>query len=252
MSVLSEAKPPEGKPLLEVKHIQTYISQYHILQDVTLSVPQGGTTVILGRNGAGKTTTLRSILGLTPAREGEILFGGRDIRRLRPFEIARLGIGYVPEDRRIFTELTVEDNLRLAERSAGALKSRSDLIYDLFPDLKRFAPRRAGGLSGGQQQMLAIARALVNDNRLLLIDEPSKGLAPIVVQRVTDVLREIKKRVTILLVEQNFAMASRVGDHCVILDDGRSVHSGGMADLVRDESLQHEYLGVSGRKEVPA
>ncbi len=238
--------------LLELKGVQTYIGQYHILQGVTLSVPQEGATVILGRNGAGKTTTLRSIMGLTPAREGSICFGGTDIRRRQPFEIARLGIGYVPEDRGIFTELTVEENLRLAERSAGALKSRSKFIYDLFPDLKRFASRRAGSLSGGQQQMLAIARILVNDNRLLLIDEPSKGLAPIVVQNLMEILVEIKERITILLVEQNFAMASRIGDHYIILDDGRSVRYGNMADLIQDQTLQHDSLGLGSVKEAPA
>ena len=177
--------------ILEVNAIQTFINQFHILEGVSLTVPEGSITALLGRNGAGKTTTLRSIMGLTPPREGQIIFAGEEIQGKAAYDIAARGIGYVPEYRAIFRALTVEENLRIAERSKGDLARRGDLIFELFPDLKRFYHLPGGQLSGGQQQMLAIARALVPENRLLLVDEPSEGLAPIIIDAIVAALRHL-------------------------------------------------------------
>ena len=232
-------------PLLELNNIQTYIGQFHILQDVSLQVAQGQVTVLLGRNGAGKTTTLRTILGLTPPRAGQILFDGQPIQGLPTYTIAAGGIGYVPEDRAVFTDLTVEENLRIAERRKGDFAGKSDLIFGLFPDLKRLFKLKGGQLSGGQQQMLALARALVPDNRLLLIDEPTKGLAPILVEHVMQALHQMKASITVLLVEQNFAMARGIGDVCYIVDAGRTVHCGPMNEVAADKALIERYLGAT-------
>ncbi|PWK15707.1 ABC transporter ATP-binding protein [Tumebacillus permanentifrigoris] len=232
--------------LLQVENIQTYIDQFHILQGVNLAVEAGRVTVILGRNGAGKTTTLRSIMGLTPPRAGRVVFDGRDIQGMQAHTIARLGIGYVPEDQGIFKDLTVEENMKLAIRKADtATQERQEFALELFPDLKIAWKRKGGNLSGGQKQMLSIARAFVNDNKLLLIDEPSKGLAPIVVEKVMAAILELKKRTTIVLVEQNFIMASGVGDDVYILDDGHTVYQGTMADIRGDEELKKKYLGIA-------
>ncbi len=234
--------------LLKVEDIHTYIGQFHILQGVSLEVPEHGITVVLGRNGAGKSTTMRTIMGLTPARTGRVVLGGEDITRLPAYEVARRGIGFVPEDRQIFSQLTVEENLRIAVREKGAeLKARQDLIFTLFPDLAKALGRKGGSLSGGQQQMLAIARALINDNRLLIVDEPSKGLAPIVVQHMMDVFQQLKGKTTILLVEQNFAMASGLGDYYYLIDAGVTVHNGPMASLVASDELKRAYLGIASK-----
>ena len=230
-------------PLLQLRDLHTFLGESHILQGVSLDVVPGRVTVLLGRNGAGKTTTLRSILGLTPAARGTITFDGLDITRERPHRIIRRGVGYVPEDRDVFGSLTVDENLRLAQRS-GTTADGIALVHRLFPDLERRGGQRAGSLSGGQQQMVAIARALVNPNRLLVIDEPSKGLAPVVVTQVTEALAAIKGGTTILLVEQNLAMAQALGDDAVIVDNGRTVYKGSMADVTADEELQVRYLGV--------
>jgi branched-chain amino acid transport system ATP-binding protein len=230
--------------ILEVDGIHTFIGQFHILEGVSLAVPQGSITALLGRNGAGKTTTLRSIMGLNPPREGTIRYAGEPIQGKTAFQIAAKGIGYVPEYRAIFRALTVEENLKIAERQKGDLAKRSDLIFELFPDLKRFYRLPGGQLSGGQQQMLAIARALVPDNRLLLVDEPSEGLAPIIIEAIVAALRQLASHATVLLVEQNFRMASMLADRYYILDDGQSVHSGQMADLVNDRPLITKYLGA--------
>ncbi|MGQ9467045.1 MAG: ABC transporter ATP-binding protein [Anaerolineae bacterium] len=230
--------------LLEVRDIHTFIGQFHILQGVSLEVPEGSITALLGRNGAGKTTTLKSIIGLTPPREGKIIFAGEEIQGRRAYEIAALGIGYVPEHRAIFTNLTVEENLRIAERRKGDLKKRADFIFTLFPDLKRLYRLPGGHLSGGQQQMLAIARALVPDNRILLIDEPSEGLAPILIQELMEAIRQLSAEVTVLLVDQNFSMVSRLADRYHMVDDGRTVHSGAMADLLKKPGTIRRYLGV--------
>jgi branched-chain amino acid transport system ATP-binding protein len=233
------------EPLLEVDGLETYIGQHHILQGVTLGIRPDAVTALLGRNGAGKTTTMRTIMGLLHPRHGAIRFDGRPIHHLPPYEIARLGIGYVPEGQGIFATLTVDENLRVAMLADDpASRERLARVIDLFPDLDRFRNARAGTLSGGQKQMLAIARAFVNPTRLLLIDEPSKGLAPIVVEHLVQALLDLKRHATVLLVEQNFALASRVADDCCVMDDGRTVHQGPMAALAADHALKRKYLGV--------
>lgn len=231
---------------LKVDSIQTYIGQYHILQGVSFEAKKGEVTVLLGRNGAGKTTTLRTIMGLSPAKVGKILFEDKEIQSLPTFLISRLGIGYVPEDQGIFGGLTVEENFRVAiKKDDEHSKERLEWILNIFPDLKTAWKRKGGNLSGGQKQMLAIARAYVNDNRLLLIDEPSKGLAPVMVEKLMESILEIKNRTTIVLVEQNFLMASRVGDSYTLIDDGRSVHAGRMKDLIENDELKRKYLGIA-------
>jgi branched-chain amino acid transport system ATP-binding protein len=231
--------------ILEVHDIQTFIGQFHILEGVSVDVPDGSITVLLGRNGAGKTTTLKSILGLTPPSKGEVIFAGEDIRGQVAFKIAAKGIGYVPEHRAIFTDLSVEENLKIAERKKGDLEKRADFIFDIFPDLKRLIKLPGGNLSGGQQQMLAIARALVPENHLLLIDEPSEGLAPVLIEQVMYACHQLSELTTILLVEQNFIMASQLADRYTIIEAGRSVKSGMMADLVDDQDTIRRYLGAT-------
>jgi branched-chain amino acid transport system ATP-binding protein len=232
--------------MLSIRELHTYIGQFHILQGVNVEVAQGRVTVILGRNGAGKTTTLRSVMGLTPARRGQILFQDEEIISLPPYEVAKRGIGYVPEDQEIFSDLTVEENMRVAmRREDEATEKRQEWLLSLFPDLKKAWKRKGGHLSGGQKQMLSIARALVNDVPLLLIDEPSKGLAPIMVEKVLEALRQIKLRTTVLLIEQNFMLASQLGDYFYLLDDGRTVLEGEMSLLREDEQLRNKYLGIS-------
>ncbi len=231
--------------ILEVRDIHTFIGQFHILEGVSVSVPKGGITVLLGRNGAGKTTTLRSIMGLTPPSQGTITFDGRAINGMSTHAIAALGIGYVPENRGIFRELTVRENLQLAERKRGDLTAKADLIFTLFPDLKRLIALPGGNLSGGQQQMLSVARALVPDNRLLLIDEPSEGLAPVIIEQLIAAIRQLAGQVSVLLVEQNFRVASLLAQHYVIIDDGQSPERGRMSDLVGDQALIQRYLGVA-------
>ncbi len=231
--------------ILEVEAIHTFIGQYHILQGVDLRVPQGTVTALLGRNGAGKTTTLKSILGLTPPRQGKVIFDGRPIQGMRSFEIAALGIGFVPEHRAIFRDLTVEENLKIAERRKGDYARKSAFIFELFPDLKRLITLPGANLSGGQQQMLAIARALVADNRLLLIDEPSEGLAPVVIEQLMSAIRQLSEQTTVVLVEQNFLVASQLAEHYTIIEEGRSVQSGKMSDLVNDKAAIHRYLGAA-------
>ena len=231
--------------ILEVQNIHTFIGQFHILEGVSLQVKRSSITVLLGRNGAGKTTTLKSILGLAPPRDGRILYNGEEINGKRSYDIAQMGIGYIPEHRAIFRDLSVAENLKIAERKKGDLEKKSEFIFELFPDLKRLYKLPGNHLSGGQQQMLAIARALVPDNELLLIDEPSEGLAPILIQQMMEAIRILSATTTILLVEQNFAMASRLGESYYIVDDGKTVHSGEMSVLVKDTELVHQYLGAA-------
>jgi branched-chain amino acid transport system ATP-binding protein len=236
---------PEPDVVLELDDVHAYIGQHHILQGITLRVRRDAVTVLLGRNGAGKTTTIRTIVGLLHPSRGTIRYLREPIDRLPPYVVARRGLGYVPEGQGIFATLTVDENLRVASLGTPAdLRQRLPRIFALFPDLERFREARAGTLSGGQKQMLSIARALVNPNRLLLIDEPSKGLAPIIVEHLTDALRDMKRAVTVLLVEQNFAMARALGDEFYIVDGGRTVHHGMMADLAGDEPLKQRYLGI--------
>ncbi|GAB4501618.1 MAG: ABC transporter ATP-binding protein [Anaerolineales bacterium] len=231
--------------ILDVQNIHTFIGQYHILQGVDVRVPKGSITALLGRNGAGKTTTLKSILGLTPPREGKIIYEGQALQGRRSFDIASLGIGFVPEHRAIFRDLTVEENLKIAERIKGDYLRKRDFIFDLFPDLKRLITLPGTSLSGGQQQMLAIARALVADNRLLLIDEPSEGLAPVIIEHMVKAIQLLSKDSTILLVEQNFLVASQLAQYYVIIEEGRSVQAGSMQDLVSDKAAIHRYLGAA-------
>lgn len=231
--------------LLKVEDVHTHIGQYHILQGINFEAKIGEVSVLLGRNGAGKTTTLKTIMGLTPASKGKVTFNEQDITRKATYEIANLGIGYVPEDQGIFGDLTVEENMKVAMRIENeAAYKRQEYVLELFPDLKKFWKKDAGHLSGGQKQMLAMARAFVNDSKLLLIDEPSKGLAPIVIETVMDAITEMKKSTTIVLVEQNFIMASRIGDTYTLIDDGETVHSGIMGNLIQNEELKRKYLGI--------
>ena len=231
--------------LLEVDNIHTFIGQFHILEGVSVIVPPGGITVLLGRNGAGKTTTLKSILGLTPPNQGTVTFNGRAIQGYRSFDIASMGIGYVPEHRAIFRDLSVEENLKIAERKKGDLAHKEELIFSLFPDLKRLINLPGTNLSGGQQQMLAVARALVPDNKLLLIDEPSEGLAPVIIEQMIEAIQQLSTNSTVLLVEQNFVVAQKLAEQYVIIEEGRSVKQGLMADLVDDEATIHHYLGAA-------
>jgi branched-chain amino acid transport system ATP-binding protein len=231
--------------ILEVNDIHTFIGQFHILEGVSLKVRRGSITVLLGRNGAGKTTTLKSILGLTPPRHGQVIFDANQIQGKRAYDIANMGIGYVPEHRAIFRNLSVMENLKIAERKRGDLDGKADFIFGLFPDLKRLYRLPGNHLSGGQQQMLAVARALVPDNKLLLIDEPSEGLAPILIEQMMEAIRSLSASTTVLLVEQNFIMASQLGQYYYILDDGRTVHEGRMAELVEDKDLVHSMLGTA-------
>lgn len=231
--------------ILDVQNIHTFIGQYHILQGVSVRVPRGSITALLGRNGAGKTTTLKSILGLTPPREGRVIYNGQEVNGLRPFDIAGMGIGFVPEHRAIFRDLSVEENLKIAERKKGDYLRKRDFIFDLFPDLKRLIALPGTNLSGGQQQMLAIARALVADNQLLLIDEPSEGLAPVIIEAMMNAIRELSKDTTIVLVEQNFLVASQLAEYYVIIEEGRSVQDGKMQDLAADKAAIHRYLGAA-------
>jgi branched-chain amino acid transport system ATP-binding protein len=236
--------------VLSLAGVHTHIGAYHILHGVDLDVPEGQVTMLLGRNGAGKTTTLRTIMGLYKASRGTIAFRGQPIAGRDTPDIAQLGIAYVPETMGIFTDLTVQENMVLAARGArhaGELdRARLDWVFGLFPALRKFWLYPAGKLSGGQKQMLAVARAIVEPRALILIDEPSKGLAPSIVNNLIGALRELKaQRTTILLVEQNFQVARALGDGVAVMDDGRVVHRGTMAALADDEALQQRLLGLS-------
>lgn len=237
------------KNLLEIQDAHVYIGSFYILQGISLVVPKGEVTLLLGRNGSGKTTTMKSILGIYPPKEGKIVFKGEEISNLPTHKIVNKGIGYVPDTRRIFGTLTVEQNLVVSMRKGSSredMQKRLDLIFDLFPDMKGFLKQRAGTLSGGQQQMLAIARALMNENDLLLIDEPTEGLSPLLAKNLIDSLDRLKEFATILLVEQNFRTVSKLGDNYYIFDNGKIVHEGtNMSELMDDKALVAQYLGVS-------
>jgi branched-chain amino acid transport system ATP-binding protein len=227
--------------LIRVDDLHVYLGESHVLQGVSFEVPEGGVTALLGRNGVGKTTTLRAIMGLVP-RRGTVTLAGEETTRLATHQIVRRGIGYVPEDRDVFAGLTVDENLRLSERHGPP---RYELVYELFPELKTRGGQRAGTLSGGQQQMVAIARALLNDNPVLLVDEPTKGLAPLLVTEVASALERAAELATVLLVEQNLAVVERVAQQVVVLDGGRVVHTGPAAELLRDRATIQSLLGVS-------
>ena len=236
---------PTTEPLLTLAGVHTHIGQYHILQGVDLSLKRGGMTVLLGRNGAGKTTTLRTIMGLWAPSAGTVTFDGRSIGGTPTPDIAQSGIAYVPETMAVFADLTVRENMILAARSGPLDQARLDWIFKLFPALKKFWQFPAGVLSGGQKQMLAIARAIVEPRRLILIDEPTKGIAPAIIEAMITAFAELKRETTILLVEQNFRFAASLGDDVAVMDDGRIVHRGPMAELARDEALQTRLLGLS-------
>ncbi|MBV8035650.1 ABC transporter ATP-binding protein [Roseateles sp.] len=236
--------------LLTLKGVHTHVGAYHILHGVDLEVPIGQVTMLLGRNGAGKTSTLRTLMGLWTASAGAVSFKGEDITKLATPDIAAQGIAYVPETMGIFGELSVAENLLLAARGAKRIvdldAKRLDWLFGLFPALKTFWTHPAGKLSGGQKQMLAVARAMIEPRELLVIDEPSKGLAPAIVQNLITALRELKgTRTTVLLVEQNFRVATELGDSVAVMDDGRIVHRGAMRELIEDSGLQQRLLGLS-------
>ena len=236
--------------LLKLSAVETRSGASHILHGVDFEVPRGQLTMLLGRNGAGKTTTLRTIMGLWQPSAGSVQFDGREIGGLATPEIARLGIAYVPESMGIFSDLSVRDNLVLAARGARRADdidaARLDWIFSLFPAMKTFWLHPAGKLSGGQKQMLAVSRAIVEPRKLILIDEPSKGLAPAIIANMIAAFRELKNTdTTILLVEQNFNFAKQLGDTVAVMDDGRIVHRGAMAELAEDQDLQMRLLGLS-------
>ncbi|WP_078661532.1 ABC transporter ATP-binding protein [Streptomyces sp. NRRL B-24484] len=227
-----------------MRDLRVVIDGLHILHGVDLDVAPTGVTALLGRNGAGKTTTAKAIMGLVP-RTGNLLFDGVELAGLPTHLVVRQGIGYAPEDRGIFAGLTVAENLRLAERDADPAY---DLVHELFPELRKRARQAAGTLSGGQQQMVAIGRTLLNRNRLIIADEPTKGLAPKIVSEVAEVLARAAERVPILLVEQNLALVRRLAGRCTVLADGRTVHRGDTADLLADEEASRRLLGVGSRR----
>ena len=236
--------------LLTLRGVHTHIGAYHILHGVDLVVPRGQLTLLLGRNGAGKTTTLRTIMGLWPAAQGRIVFKGEDITAQHTPQIAQKNIAYVPENMGIFADLTVKENMLLAARHARSASQmdaqRLQWIFELFPAVQKFWNHPAGKLSGGQKQMLAVSRAIVEPRDLLIVDEPSKGLAPAIVQNMIDAFQQLKASgVTILLVEQNLNFARQLGDSVAVMDDGRVVHAGSMQQLAEDEALQQSLLGLA-------
>lgn len=228
-------------PILAVEGLTASIAGQQVIEDVSFEVPATGITALLGRNGVGKTSTVRAILGLIQ-RGGAVSLAGERIDALPTHRIVQRGVGYVPEDREVFAKLTVAENLSLAERDRSP---RRDLVAELFPDLVARRSQMAGTLSGGQQQMVSIARALLNENRILLVDEPTKGLAPKIVAEVATALQEAAKLVPILLVEQNLDVVRRLADDAVVLAGGRVVHTGSARDLLADDALTTRLLGVS-------
>ncbi|MBE1292361.1 MAG: ATP-binding cassette domain-containing protein [Rhodobacteraceae bacterium] len=233
-------------PILKLDNVFTNIAQYHILQGVDLTVPRGEVTMLLGRNGVGKTTTLRTIIGHWRALQGSVLFDGQDITKLPTPAIARAGIGFVPEDMGIFADLTVEENMILAAVSGAIDEARLQWLFTVFPALETFWKKDAGTLSGGQKQMLSIARAMIEERALYLIDEPTKGLAPAIITTMARAIKELKDQgASILLVEQNFAVAKALGDTANVMDDGRMVWSGQMSELATNAELQERLMGLS-------
>ena len=244
------SQPDMNTNLLTLEGVHTHIGAYHILHGVDLVVPRGELTMLLGRNGAGKTTTLRTIMGLWQASQGRISFGGEDITALNTPAIAQKNIAYVPENMGIFSDLTVKENMLLAARSAKNAaqmdEARLQWIFKLFPAVEKFWNHPAGKLSGGQKQMLAVSRAIVEPRDLLIIDEPSKGLAPAIIQNMIEAFQQLKASgVTILLVEQNIHFAQQLGDTVAVMDNGRVVHAGRMQALAEDTALQQSLLGLA-------
>ena len=244
----ADPKTPVPQVILGLTDVQVRLAGSHILQGIDLTVAQGGVTALLGRNGVGKTTTLKAILGLVPS-SGSIEFGGERIEGIPTHRIVRSGVGYVPEDREVFGTLTVEENLKLAE--VPGVRPDYDTVHEIFPELHERRKQRAGTLSGGQQQMVALARVLLGPAKLLLVDEPTKGLAPKLVAEVGDVLARVAERTTVLLVEQNLPLVRRIADSAIVIDNGRVVHSSDAAALLADESLVNSLLGVAGADIAP-
>ena len=233
--------------MLEVQGLHTYYGRAHILADVGFEVVQGEVLVLLGRNGAGKSTTMKSIMGLVPAAQGRIRFKGTDIAGKQAFEIARLGIGYVPEERRIFTELTVEENLEVGRRppTADAPTWTFDKLFALFPNLARMRDRGGSQMSGGEQQMLTIARTLMGNPAFLLLDEPSEGLAPVIIEQMAKTILDLKREgLTVLLSEQNLRFAQSVADRALIIEKGRIRFIGTMAELMANDAVRAQYLSL--------
>jgi branched-chain amino acid transport system ATP-binding protein len=234
-------------PILIVERINTFYGQSHVLQEVSLSIDGGEVVSLLGRNGVGKTTTLRSIMGLTPPQSGQIFFKGASVAGKPPFQIARMGIGYMPDDRRIFPDLTLFENLEIARRlsSKGKVQWTFEKIYDLFPVFVNMKARKGTQLSGGEQKMLAIGRALMKNPDLLLLDEPSEGLAPLIVQNLVEVLSRIREEgVTILLADQNLKFCRKTSDRGYILEKGRVQQQGLMEEIWENEEIVKKYLVV--------
>ena len=230
-------------PVLVVEHLSASVAGQQVVEDVSFTVPATGITAVLGRNGVGKTSTLKGLMGLYQ-RAGAVTLAGERIEGLPTHKVVQRGVGYVPEDREVFARLTVAENLRLAERAGSATPERRDLVERLFPDLVQRRDQMAGTLSGGQQQMVALARVLLNDNRVLLVDEPTKGLAPLIVEQVAEALREASATVPVLLVEQNLEVVRQLAGEAVVIAGGRVVHTGSANDLLADESLTQRLLGV--------
>ena len=228
---------------LSVRDLQVKINESHILHGVSFEVPKNKVTVLLGRNGVGKSTTLRSIMGFYEST-GSVTLNGKELLGMQTYKIVQSGVAFVPEDREIFATLTVKENLALASREKDSHDAYK-LVYSLFPELDTRASQVAGSLSGGQQQMVAIARALLNQNEILLVDEPTKGLAPKLVSEVADVLLKVAERSTMLLVEQNLSLVKKIAQHVIVMDQGRVVYQGGPENL-NDASWVHQMLGVSG------
>ena len=232
--------------LLKVEDLHSYIQQFHILQGVSFEVTSGAATVILGRNGVGKTTLFRSILNILKPVQGHVFFDGKEITGLPPYRVVRMGMAMVPSARSVFTSLTVKENLRIAYRGPQSeFQQRLSELFGIFPELERAYGRDAASLSGGEREMLAIACGLVNKVKLLMMDEPSEGLSPIMVEKVMEALNELKRSTTVLLVEQNFNAAKLVGDSCYFMDKGQITYQTRMDELKKDHSILKRYLGVS-------
>lgn len=231
--------------ILILNQVDTFYGQSHVLQEVCLEAERARVVALLGRNGVGKTTTLRTIMGLIPPRRGEVIFDGMNIAGKRAFEVARMGIAYVPDDRRIFPDLTTYENMEMARRSSGQRKGPWDYekVFDLFPILRTYKDRKGSQLSGGEQKMLAIARGLITNPVLLLLDEPSEGLAPLIVRNLAEVTLRIQEEgVTVLLADQNFKFCRKVATKGYILEKGRIQYSGSMEEICRDEKIVTRYL----------